>query len=181
MLREADEPFLLGLALTAVGSFHMVVGDLEDARRLQVEAVAFAEQLGDERLWAQAKNQAGLVELLGGHLERTRELLDAGAEVFLDLEDTEGLCLSLFGYGWLAVTEGDARRAALALGAAQAEGDRCGLKMWPTLRDLYDSLLEGTRQQLGEEAFEEAFELGKVLPRSHAMEAARGRDAAAIG
>jgi predicted ATPase len=181
MLREADEPFLLGLALTAVGSFHMVVGDLEDARRLQVEAVAFAEQLGDERLWAQAKNQAGLVELLGGHLERTRELLDAGAEVFLDLEDTEGLCLSLFGYGWLAVSEGDARRAALSLGAAQAEGDRCGLKMWPTLRELYDSLLEGTRQQLGEEAFAEAFELGKVLPRVHAMEAARGKRAAVAG
>jgi predicted ATPase len=181
MLREADEPFLLGLALTAVGSFHMVVGDLEDARRLQAEAMAFAEQLGDERLWAQAKNQAGLVELLDGDLARTRDLLDAGAAVFLDLEDTEGLCLSLFGYGWLAVTEGDARRAALALGAARAEGDRCGLKMWPTLRDLYDSLLEGTRQQLGEEAFEEAFELGTVLPRSHAMEAARGRAAAAIG
>jgi predicted ATPase len=181
LLREADEPFLLGLALTAVGSFHMVVGDLDEARRLQREAVAFAEQLGDERLWAQAKNQAGLVELLSGDLEQTRDLLDAGAAVFLDHEDTEGLCLSLFGYGWLAVTEGDARRAALALGAAQAEGDRCGLKMWPTLRELYDGLLEGTRQQLGAEAFEEAFELGKVLPRVHAMEAARGKRAPVAG
>jgi hypothetical protein len=81
--------------------------------------------------------------------------------------------LGLAAFARLAVTEGDAERAALLAGAAAGLRGRAGVRAWPMLRRPEAELVAQIRPALGMERFDQAFAAGSELDQQQAVAAAR--------
>ena len=93
-------------------------------------------------------------------------------------EDTELSTLivtfSLVASAQLALAEGDARRAATALGAADGLRRRAGLRAWPSTRRGEAELVARVAQEIDPQDFEEAFAAGSELSHREAVALVRG-------
>jgi hypothetical protein len=87
---------------------------------------------------------------------------------------TQTLSFSLVADAGLALAEGDARQAAMALGAADRLRQRAGLRAWPSMRRAEAELLTRVAQAIDPEAFKDAFAAGSELNRREAIALVRG-------
>jgi hypothetical protein len=88
---------------------------------------------------------------------------------------------SLVAYAQLALAEGDAERAAMALGAADGLRKLAGLRAWPSMRGREAELVDRVAQRLDPEAFRRAFAAGSGLNRREAVALVRsGREVEGI-
>jgi len=129
-----NDPFVAFAELT-VGMVAMALGD-DDAARAHLTT---ADELGGrfDNLWlrSSARSQLASVEVRAGRLDEARALLVRSVEASDDAElSTLTVSFSLVTAAQLALAEGDARRAAVALGAADGLRRRAGLKAWPSTR-----------------------------------------------
>jgi hypothetical protein len=74
-----------------------------------------------------------------------------------------------------AMAADEPRRAAVLLGAAEAELQ--GARLGPAERAVYDQAMTTARQALGAPAFEQSFEEGRTLVRDAAVELGLGSGA----
>jgi hypothetical protein len=105
-----------------------------------------------------------------GQLAEARRLL----EKVVDVEPgsvmvTQVLTFCLMALARLLLAEGDARDAAVALGAAIGTRARAGLKVWPTSRRSEDELQAQVERALSPEEFRAAFAQGGALDRRAAL------------
>jgi hypothetical protein len=77
------------------------------------------------------------------------------------------LCLTAFAR--LAFVEGDAERAAAAMGAADGLRQRASLRVWPSLRGGEADLCAQIQASIGEQRFRDAFTAASRLSRSEAV------------
>jgi hypothetical protein len=87
---------------------------------------------------------------------------------------TQTVTFSLVAYARLALAEGDARRAAVALGAADGLRQRAGLQAWPSMRRDEAELVTRVAQELEPEVFKAAFAAGSQFRRRDAVALVRG-------
>ncbi|MGB3440117.1 MAG: AfsR/SARP family transcriptional regulator, partial [Actinophytocola sp.] len=146
----------------ARGEFARFAGDLAEAhRRLDVAAdLVIRGQPGS----AVAPQFRAILEGSGGYLASAEGDLDAAAshharamELAIDSHDAPVVATVLVGFADLALCRGDARRAALLLGAS--EGVR-GIKDLSMLD--YERVEAGARAALGDAAFDEAYAVGRT-------------------
>ena len=76
---------------------------------------------------------------------------------------------ALVAYAQLALTKGDASRAATALGAADGLRVQAGLRAWPQARRTEHDLTVAVAQALDAEAYRVAFEAGAELHMRDAL------------
>ena len=79
------------------------------------------------------------------------------------------MTLCVAAYAWLALAEGDPKRAALLEGAAEGMRQRVGLPIWPLLRRVEAELVARIRQRLGAGQFDQAFSAGSALTQREAI------------
>ena len=92
-------------------------------------------QFGNNWLESAARTQLASLAVRAGHLDEARALLVESVDASEDTElSTLTVTFSLVAYAQLALAEGDARRAAMALGAADGLRQRAGLRAWPLTR-----------------------------------------------
>jgi hypothetical protein len=93
-------------------------------------------------------------------------------------DDTEvsalSLTFSLVGSAQLALAQGDARRAATALGAAEGLRRRAGLRAWPSTRRDEADLVTRVAQEIDADEYEDAFATGAELSHREAVTLVRG-------
>ncbi len=97
--------------------------------------------------------------------------VDAGEETELS---TLTVTFSLVASARLALAEGDAPRAALALGAADGLRRRAGLRAWPSTRRGESELATRVALEIDAQDFEEAFAAGSELSHREAVALVRG-------
>ncbi len=127
------------------GSVHMVLGTLETTQGNTAEGIghqrqvlALASRLDSEALVAQAQTQLGLTFLTAEQIAEARGALTAAVDIYRDISFQEGLSYCLDALAGLAMHEGHAERAMIALGAAEATRERLGIRPWPMLKRLLD-------------------------------------------
>ena len=162
------------VALEVRATVAMVEGRLDDSRELHLMAQKVAQQLGNETLIAQTYNQLGFVELWRGDIAAARPLLATGLDGYLATSNSEGLALTLEGYATIALSEGDHRRAGLALAHAALLRERVALPVWGPLEEAYEAALASVRDGLGEKEYEAVWEEGRRMTRQAAIAAATG-------
>ena len=162
------------VALEIRGTVAMVEGRLEESRGFHLAAQDAAKSLGNDTLIAQTYNQLGFVELWSGDITAARDLLARGLEGYLATSNSEGLALTLEGYATIALTEGEHRRAGLALAHAALLRERVGLPVWPPLEEAYQAALAAVRDALGEAEYAAVFQEGRRMTRQAAIAAATG-------
>ena len=110
-----------------------------------------------------------------GHLDEARALLVESVDASEDTElSTQTVTFSLVAYAQLALAEGDARRAAMALGAADGLRQRAGLRAWPSMRRGEAELVARVAQEIDPEVFKDAFAAGSALNQRDAVALVRG-------
>jgi predicted ATPase len=172
--RQQNEPFLGWAALT-VGLLEMTLGRLDAARQYITEANELGGQLGNKWLESAARTLLASVAVRAGQLEEARarlvESVDASEEAELS---TQAVAFSLVAAAQLALADGDARRAATALGAADGLRQRAGVRAWPSMRRDEAELATRVAQEIERGVFKDAFAAGSELNQREAVAFVRG-------
>ena len=110
-----------------------------------------------------------------GRLDEARALLMASVDANEETElSTLTVTFSLVASARLALADGDAPRAALALGAADGLRRRAGLRAWPSTRPGESELITLVAQQIDSQDYEQAFAAGSELRHREAVALVRG-------
>jgi ATP/maltotriose-dependent transcriptional regulator MalT len=176
--RARDESFFTALATAALAGVETTVGHYDDALLHLREMRDIAERFGYAWLAAWSRALLGTVAVMQDRLDQARELLDEALDLSLAIRVSRNVALCLIGFARLALAEGDAERAALAVGAADGLRRRAGLRPWPVLRPGEADLTTQIRQALGTARFDQAFASGAGLSQREAAAAVRGWSAA---
>ncbi|MGW5360152.1 ATP-binding protein [Actinopolymorpha pittospori] len=153
------------------GEVLVLFEDHGDAVELLQECLAICASLGERwvRSWAQW-NLAVTYWLAGDPAKAATVVRDSLREK-RDLNDLLGIpsCLELI--AWSAASKGDARLAAMFLGAAQKMWERIGRPLfgYTPLVDRRAQCWTRTRHALGAEAFDAALKKGAELPRDEVI------------
>jgi predicted negative regulator of RcsB-dependent stress response len=151
------------------------LGRHDAARASLTEVNQLGDQFGNNWLESAARTQLASLAVRAGHLDEARALLvesvNAGGDAQLS---TITVTFALVAYAQLALEEGDARRAALALGAADGLRQRAGLRAWPLARRGEAELVTRVTQETDPEVFKDAFAAGSELSKREAVALVRG-------
>ncbi|WP_448623469.1 DUF4062 domain-containing protein [Geodermatophilus sp. URMC 64] len=174
-LRRQDEPFMAFAALT-VGMVETTLGRDDDARAHLAEVVELGRRLDNPWLTSTAQTQLARLAVRSGRLDEARALLDRSVDGGEDAEvSTLVLTFALVAAAQLAQAEGDARRAATALGAADGLRRRGGLRAWPSTRRGEAELVGRVAREIDRGDYAEAFAAGAELGHREAAALVRGR------
>ena len=172
--RQQNEPFMAFAALT-VGMVEMALGRSEAARTHLAEVNELGGQFDNNWLESTARTQLALLAVEAGQLEEARALLVASVDADEETElSTLTVTFSLVASARLALAEGDAARAASALGAADGLRQRAGLRAWPSTRRSESELRTSVAQEVDPPRFDEAFAAGSELSHRQAVALVRG-------
>ncbi|MEV5568915.1 BTAD domain-containing putative transcriptional regulator [Spirillospora sp. NPDC052269] len=160
--RYSEVYALMGLALGARRS-----GDLDaaEARLLGIRAGYESSRLGEHLMAA----ELGFIAELRGDADAALAHQREGLAIAVDLAEPRSLALSLEGMAGAFALAGDARRAALLLGAAGAVRRGVGAPLPPAERGDVDRITSSAASALGEDGFAEAFAEGARLTADEAV------------
>jgi len=172
--REQNAPFMAWATLT-VGLLEMVQGRHDAARQRLTEANELGGQFGNKWLESAARTLLASLAVRTGDLEEARAQLVESVDATEDAEPTtQTVTFSLVASAELALAEEDARRAAMALGAADGLRQRAGLRAWPSMRPGEAELAARVAQEIGPDVFKDAFAAGSELSQREAVALVRG-------
>jgi predicted ATPase/DNA-binding SARP family transcriptional activator len=139
-------------------------GEYERARELFEESLSISRDVGREDAAALALANLGYIHLLSGRPHRAMEALSEGLEISgrLGFRATTISCLVIRAAAATALDDLD--EAARLLGAASAISEASEDSLGPFDRPLLQETRETARKQLGDSAYETAFELGRSSP-----------------
>jgi predicted ATPase len=172
--REQNEPFMAFAALT-VGMLEMRLGRHDAARASLTEVNELGGQFGNNWLESAARTQLAALAVRAGHRDEARALLVESVDASGDTQlSTITVTFCLVAYAQLALAERDARRAAMALGAADGLRHRGGLRAWPLARRGEAELVTRVAQEIDPGVFNDAFAAGSELSQREAVALVRG-------
>jgi predicted ATPase len=173
-LRKQKEPLRAFAALT-VGMVNMALGRHEAARAPLTEVNELGGQFDNNWLKSSARTQLASLAVTAGRLDEARALLLESVDASDDTEpSTLTVTFSLVTSAQLALAEGDARRAAMALGAADGLRRRAGLRGWPSTRRGEAELVARVVHDIDPQAYEDAWVAGSELTHRDAAALVRG-------
>jgi predicted ATPase len=172
--RRQNEPFMAFAALT-VGMVEMALGRDEAARAHLTEVDELGGQFDNNWLTSTARTQLSRLAVTSGRWDEARALLVKSVDASADTEvSTLSLTFALVAAAQLALAEGDGRRAATALGAAEGLRRRAGLRAWPSTRRDEAELVTRVAQEIAAEEYDRAFAVGAELGHRDAVALVRG-------
>jgi predicted ATPase len=167
--RHQNEPFMAFAALT-VGMVEMTLGRNEVARAHLTEVNELGGQFDNNWLVSTARTQLAALAVRSGRLDEARALLVDSVDASEDTEvSTLALAFSLVASAQLALAQGDGRRAATALGAAEGLRRRAGLRAWPSTRRGEADLVTSVAQEIDAQDYGDAFAAGAELSHREAV------------
>ncbi|HET6752501.1 MAG TPA: hypothetical protein VFH23_00955, partial [Jiangellaceae bacterium] len=171
--RKQNEPFMAFAALT-VGMLEMRLGRDDAARASLTEVNELGGQFGNNWLESAARSQLASLAIRAGHLDEARALLVESVDASGDTQLSTPVGFALVAFAELALAEGDERRAAMALGAADGLRQRARLRAWPSTRRGEAELVTRVTQDIDPDVFNDAFAAGSKLNQREAVALVRG-------
>ena len=165
----------MAFAALTMGMTESALGRDEAARAHLTEVNELGGQFDNNWLESAARTQLASLAVRAGDLDEARALLIASVDAKDESElSTLTVTFSLVASAALALAEGDAPRAALALGAADGLRRRAGLRAWPSTRRGEHELTTRVAGELDPQSFEKAFTAGSELSHRQAVALVRG-------
>jgi predicted ATPase len=174
-LRGQDEPLWTALTLGTLGFLEIAAGGDDEALGHLNEARDLADRLNNAWLAAWSRAMLARLDVNHGRLDKGRALLDEALALSVGAHSTTIVTFCLGAFARLELVEGDAKRAALLVGAAEGLRRRRGLRAWPVLRQIEAEQEAQIRQALGADSFAQAFAAGSRLNLREAVAVADDR------
>jgi hypothetical protein len=174
--RRLDDPYEAWAAFT-VGLLELNLGRDDAARVHLTEAHELGRRFGNTWLVSSARTQLATLAVGAGRLDEARELVIASVDAGTDTDlSTQTLTFSLVAYARLVLADGDGRRAATALGAADGLRRMVRLQAWPSMRRSEAQLVDRVRRDIDPGIFDAAFFAGSRLDRREAVALVRAEN-----
>jgi tetratricopeptide (TPR) repeat protein len=172
--RELGPGWLLATSVFNLGTAMLLVGDAAQGEALIGEAHALYRELGDAHFTARTLGYLAYPALLTGDAERARSLTGTSLGLSLDLADTWGIAEGLERISAVHAAGGEPDRAARIAGAAHAVRATITLEPMPEDQAMIGRYLAEARSEIGEPAWNEAWERGHSMSLADAIEDALG-------
>jgi tetratricopeptide (TPR) repeat protein len=167
--RELGDNRRVSTLLINLGAVYLYTERFEEVEPALEESLALSRELGDN--WAIALALGNLAEVARhlGQSGRARTLYAEVVEQLRELGDKAGVAQCLVGLAQVELDEGNPKRAVALLGAAESIRIATGAAMSPTDTAEADSFANVAREQLGAEAFAEAWAEGHAMSFEQAI------------
>jgi predicted ATPase/class 3 adenylate cyclase len=171
-LQAANDTWWVGNTLIPLGWAINRQGDPDRALELFDQALEISTQFGDTRGTARAllyiaEARSGLKDF-----EAARQNYDEALKLFRQIGDKWWATVCLEGLAELAAHQGEPRRAAVLLGAAEHMHQQLGAPILAAYREGRDWGADKARAQLGDPGYARAWEQGHALTYDEAIESA---------
>jgi predicted ATPase/DNA-binding SARP family transcriptional activator len=183
LARESGDMVVTSFVLCNLGSVALAAGDRERAQAASLEALELHRKSPPELQRANTLGTAlatlGVVALFQGRLSEAREHLTESLSLALQFRDLPTLPPQLTRFAALAAGEGDFRRAAFLLGAADALCERTDFEfgLEPLESELHERTESEARTNLTQGEFVKAREEGRKVAPEEAAAVALERSA----
>jgi adenylate cyclase len=157
--REMGDKAGIAASLNNLGLVARSQSDAVAARALLEESLALCKEMDDKSMMAYALLGLGLVGLAENKPEARKHILHS-LRLRLETGEQAQQTFSLVGVAGLALSEGNATQAAQWLGAVESELMALSAAMEIEVMHFHTQTLAAAREQLGEVAFQSAWEEG---------------------
>jgi predicted ATPase len=171
-LQAADDTWWVGNTLIQLGWAINRQGDPDGALQLFDRALDISTQFDDTRGTARALLYIAEARSSLSDFEAARQNYDEALKLCREIGDKWWVTVCLEGLATLAARQGEARRAAVLLGAAEHMHEQLGAPIQPPYRESRDWGADRARAQLGAPQYAEAWEQGHALTYDEAIESA---------
>jgi len=168
-----------------LGWSHMINGEVarfsgrdDDALAHYARSIELSRPSGDRLLMITGLMNPAHLHLKRGNVALAREMMVESLRIIRELTQDWMAAYGLFGIAGIALEEGDARRAAMLLGASDAWLRSMGMVIEAADREAYDRYLAAAHAALDEASFTEAWQSGQALTLDQAISLATGDEEA---
>jgi predicted ATPase/DNA-binding XRE family transcriptional regulator len=174
--RPMGRSWHLATSLLNLAQPTMHLGDLAGATALLREAQELYRELGDSHFAARSVAYLAHTALLAGDAERAQSLFASSLREFDEIGDRGGIAEVLAGMSAVGAAEGWGLRAARIAGAAEALREAQGARPLPFEQAITEGrFLREAREQVGEDAWSDAWREGRAMGLDRAIELALAR------
>jgi tetratricopeptide (TPR) repeat protein len=163
--REMGEKGGIATRLYNLGTVSWYLGDLPSARALLEDALTMSQDIGDKNMIAFCLASLGVLRLVTSQgaraeVKEARQQITAGLRLVQEMGAQFLMTSGLLDMALLATYEGNPHRSAQLLGAVDAALQVLHVPMDPLVVPFQQQALAVARKQLGEAAFQSAWEDG---------------------
>lgn len=174
MDRRLGEPQRIASSINNLAIVLTRQGDLDGAEALHQEGLAIKRATSNQMGIGHSLHGLAALAQRKGDMTRAERLFVESIGVRVAVGDRLGLANSLEGLAGILADAGQAERAALAVGAAEALRKALNAPHTPDGKADYDALLDKLTGRLGAEAFAAKRAEGRALPFDRAIAAVQG-------
>jgi predicted ATPase/transcriptional regulator with XRE-family HTH domain len=172
--REIGSKEGISYALRELGMIVYLLGDPLRARSLLKESLALGREIGDKLGVTGVLDHLGTIAFDEGDYASARALFEESLNIRREIGAKVVTASSLARLGQLAVRVGEALRGTRLLGATAALRETVTRRPGPYAQRMYEDGVANARDQLGQEAFEQAWEEGRAMSLDEAIAYATG-------
>ena len=175
-LAASEDPTVQGAAMSLIGWVLEFQGDVSRALVWHEKALALTGSYGESVYHSWMLWSVGIGWWQEGRPQRAEELLKQGLQLARLVDDPRHGAACLEALAWVYGTEGEAKRAAVLMAAADRLGGAQGASpmIFPNLTVFHDSCERQTREALGDKEFDVARREGSSMQFDEAVTFAIG-------
>lgn len=144
-------------------------GKYDEARRYFEQRLTIHQELGERYLIAITLNNLGLVEIYCDNYLVAKDFFEKSLKMFIELKNRDDISLPLWGLAEVARAQGQLKRAARLLGAAEAVRQACEEPMTAVYTSHYERVISAVCAELSNAAFLQAKAEGHHLTPEQAF------------
>jgi len=169
LFRTQDDKLGIIRALNSIGELARLDGDYDRAGKAYKESLTLCRQSGNKQREAYALANYGTVAQHKGDYEKAESRMKMALALFHETKNKYPLALTLAFFAGPVAALGDPERAAQLLGASDGLLKAMGLHQQPSDQPEIDHYEAAVRRQLGEDAFNAAWEKGQAMSLERAI------------
>jgi predicted ATPase/class 3 adenylate cyclase len=172
--RELGDKRGVAASLDSLGTLSHIQGDYQTARAFADESLDLRRELGDKPGIGMSLHHLGVIATSLGEYDHARKLYLESLQIREELGDKRGVADCLEGIASLEGAQGDYLKAARLYAASETLRESVGAPLHPDERASLETKLEAARRSVETEEFQEAWEEGKSMSLTQAVEYATG-------
>jgi tetratricopeptide (TPR) repeat protein len=161
--KELGDPWLHSALLREAGNLAQILGELPEAIQFFSESSSLSYQQGLMGDYARTRYNLGVISARQGEFFTAGQYLAEALALFKQLENRRGQAECLDGFAVLANAQGQFEKAAILMGAADAEFANLKLERWPVDLLEHQRLLPELVKELEPEKYTQAQSRGARL------------------
>jgi len=161
--RQSGEDRAIGACLYSLAESYELIGDLNTASNLWKQGVSLFRVAGDKTHIAWGLEGLAGTAYLAKDLASALKLHLESLSIKVEVMDRLGIAYSLEGLAQVAAAAEETERAAILWGAANHLRETMNIPLDPSGEKLYTSLIPRIREQIGDVAFEAAWNKGESM------------------